>query len=176
MVCADSRPSIVSQVREDANQVLDPGQGSGDTQVSASGAVGESGGHMGQPVAQGCGFGLGQRTGHGSRRSQAAIAVAVSQAVLIANSRGGNLRRPLSLARPMRSSMRACARRRASSNGSCPVAVLVTNALIAPVVALFEDRQLGAGVGRFRGYRYGSTGFSRWRRGIWVIAAASTSR
>src|ERR1700736_270746 len=52
---------------EDGDDLIDPGPGWGNPKVSSSGAVGEPGGHVQQPVAQGFGLCGGQLAGQGQR-------------------------------------------------------------------------------------------------------------
>ena len=72
---------------ESGEEVIDPGPVGGQPEVSASGAAGQPGRDVQQPVAQGFGFGCGQFSGQREQPQQAvrsaAIAVAVSQAWLI---------------------------------------------------------------------------------------------
>src|ERR1700716_1483359 len=52
---------------EDGDDLIDPGPGWGNPKVSSSGAVGEPGGHVQQPVAQGLGLCGGQLAGQGQQ-------------------------------------------------------------------------------------------------------------
>src|SRR5665647_3716498 len=79
----------------------------------------------------------------------ALIAASWAQAVLIAKSLDGNRPSPESFAWRMRSSTRAWARWRAWQERQLPGGGVGRDDLVAPPVGLFEQGQLGAGVGSF---------------------------